>query len=342
MPITFGYYNSVNGDRKYDAKTFSRFFNLFLHQGTFKDFGEQFSVKPAGGMSVRIGTGGAWSNSTWTISDTAFNIQLNNSDPTFPRNDLIVIRSKAGDGDRRNEIIKLTGKPESAPKDPGMSKSVDTYDLPIARIRVKAGTTSISATDITSIVGTNVNPWVTGPGGHFDTDTYFNEMQSSFDDWFKDVKETLSNTPVGDMKLKLDDLSKKVEKLSFGTGVFDLSPVSGIEYYNDTRKGKLTSNGLYANITLRFKLAPANAKSKTSDILIATFSPLLEPSLKTLGFDSKRTPVGSFTFSGGSGASGIVTADTTGIYLSYRTSSILANEWGRCAITGALGWSDAV
>lgn len=339
MPITYGYYNSVNGDRKYDAKTFSRFFNLFLHQGTFKDFGEQFSVKPAGGMSVRIGTGGAWSNTTWTISDTAFNIALNGADPTFPRHDLIVVRSKAGDGDRRNEIIKLTGKPESAPKDPGMSKSVDTYDLPIARIRVKAGTTSISATDITSLVGTSDNPWVTGPGSHFDTDAYFNEMQSSFDDWFKDVKETLSNTPVGDLKVQLDILDAEVKGLLFDTGIFDLSPIQGIEYFKNIRKGKLTSNGLYANVTFRFKSVPTNGNTKATDIPIAIFPPFAVAYLENLGFTDQRTPVGNFSFGGNSGVSGVVVADTSQLYLSYRTGTIPTNEWGRLGVAGAIGWS---
>ena len=140
------------------------------------------------------------------------------------------------------------------------------------------------------------------------------------------------------MKVQLDILDAEVKGLLFDTGIFDLSPIQGIEYYNNIRKGKLTSNGLYANVTFRFKSVPTNGNTKATDIPIAIFPPFAVAYLENLGFTSERTPVGNFSFGGNSGVSGVVVADTNQLYLSYRTGSIPTKEWGRLSVTGAVGW----
>ena len=63
MTVVSGFYNSVNGDRKYDADAFGRLFEGVIRDGVFLSVGDQFKVSLDSGMRLRIGTGKARSRS---------------------------------------------------------------------------------------------------------------------------------------------------------------------------------------------------------------------------------------------------------------------------------------
>ena len=46
MPITSGFYNSVNGDRVYDADQFGSLFDGIISEGIFPNVGDKFFVRP--------------------------------------------------------------------------------------------------------------------------------------------------------------------------------------------------------------------------------------------------------------------------------------------------------
>ena len=66
MPIVSGFYNSVNGDRKYDSEQFGSLFKGVFNEGVFPNVGQLFRVKAVGeGMKVEVGTGRAWLFDHW-------------------------------------------------------------------------------------------------------------------------------------------------------------------------------------------------------------------------------------------------------------------------------------
>ena len=80
MSITYGFYNSIDGDRKYDAAAMSAIFDGIINDGIYMSIGQRMIIKPNEGMTVKVGTGRAWFNHTWTLNDAEIILTLANSD----------------------------------------------------------------------------------------------------------------------------------------------------------------------------------------------------------------------------------------------------------------------
>ncbi|MGD7407461.1 hypothetical protein ACQCP7_25580, partial [Ralstonia pseudosolanacearum] len=59
MAITYGFFNSLNHDRRYDAGQISEYFDGLISDGVYESIGEALQVQAATGMNVNIQTGRA-------------------------------------------------------------------------------------------------------------------------------------------------------------------------------------------------------------------------------------------------------------------------------------------
>ena len=99
MAVTFGFYNSKNGDRVYDAHQMSSIFSGIIQDGVFEHFpgeNQHFHVEWLNsqmGNKVVVGPGRAWFNDTWTDNDANLTLTIDppNVDPTIDRIDAIVL-----------------------------------------------------------------------------------------------------------------------------------------------------------------------------------------------------------------------------------------------------------
>ena len=163
MSVTFGFYNSVNGDRKYDAIQMSSIFDGIIRDGVFQHLGTAMMVKESEGMIVNVGIGRAWFNHTWTLNDALLPLEVPISEVILNRIDAVVLEVDARENSRANSIKIIKGTPASSPKNPEMIKTNDRWQYPLAYIQVNAGVTSIRQANITNCVGTSDCPFVTGP-----------------------------------------------------------------------------------------------------------------------------------------------------------------------------------
>ena len=69
MAFSYGFYNSLNGDRKYDSEDLSRMFDGIIYDGVIGAVGDTFAVKAGTGNTVNVSSGRAWFNHTWTYND---------------------------------------------------------------------------------------------------------------------------------------------------------------------------------------------------------------------------------------------------------------------------------
>ena len=162
MPVTYGFYNSYNHDRLYSAEQFGMVFDGLIADGVYAKYGKAFQVEPKEGMQVYVQSGRGWFNHTWTLNDgdNSLWFTLDNSDVQYARYDAIVLRVHKTN--RINSIEKKTGTPASTPSYPTLTKTDTVIEYPLAYIRVRAGASSISASDITPAVGTAACPYVIG------------------------------------------------------------------------------------------------------------------------------------------------------------------------------------
>lgn len=233
MALTYGFYNSDNGDRTYDAVQMSQLFDGLIRDGVFASIGTAFAPVAAGGLQVNIGVGRAWLNHTWTYNDSVYPISLGDAEPLQDRIDAIVIEINSSDSVRVNSLKVIEGSPAiSLPENPTMVNEGSLHQYPICYIKRTRGSTEIRQSDITTMVGTDELPFVTGILQLISLDTLLgqwqdeldlfteaeqeriegileqwqNEEHNNFKDWFEGIKTILSGDVAGELLVKITNL----------------------------------------------------------------------------------------------------------------------------------------
>lgn len=184
MSLTFGFYNSIDGDRKYNALQMSSLFDGIIRDGIFMSIGDCFIVSEVSGMQVKVGTGRAWFNHTWTNNDSELIVDIPVSELILNRIDTVVLEINHSDEIRANSIKVIKGTPSSNPVKPELINDDYIHQYPLCDIYVEHGVTSITQANITNRVGTSDCPFVTGILETVDIDALLLQWNAEFDDWF--------------------------------------------------------------------------------------------------------------------------------------------------------------
>ena len=161
MSVTYGFYNSKNKDRRYDAIQMSSIFDGIIRDGILQHVGTAMMVKESTGMMVNVGIGRAWFNHTWTLNDALLPLTVPQSEVILNRIDAVILEVDSRESVRANTIKIVKGTPATNPVKPSMIKTNDRWQYPLAYIRVNSGVTSIRQENITNAVGTSECPFVT-------------------------------------------------------------------------------------------------------------------------------------------------------------------------------------
>ena len=114
---------------------------------------EDFAVTAQGGLSVQVSAGQAWVRPARfkgrsIIMEQPTTMVLTEADPVRSRIDRVVLRYDAAA--KKTSLQVLDGTPDSAsPAAPAITRTELVYDLCLAEIRRPAGSTSVTAADIT-------------------------------------------------------------------------------------------------------------------------------------------------------------------------------------------------
>lgn len=162
MSVSSGFFNSLNGDRKYNAAQMSAIFDGLIIDGVFASIGTAFAVKAAGGLTVNVGIGKAWFDHTWTVNDSILPMTAPEAEVLLDRIDAVVLEVNGIESVRENTIKFVKGNPSSAPSRPTLTNEGNVHQYPLCYIYRKYGTAVINQADITPMVGTESTPFVTG------------------------------------------------------------------------------------------------------------------------------------------------------------------------------------
>lgn len=162
MSVSSGFFNSLNGDRKYNAAQMSAIFDGLIIDGVFASIGTAFAVKAAGDLTVNVGIGKAWFDHTWTVNDSILPMTAPEAEVLLDRIDAVVLEVNGMESVRNNTIKFVKGNPSSAPSRPTLTNEGNVHQYPLCYIYRKYGTAVINQADITPMVGTESTPFVTG------------------------------------------------------------------------------------------------------------------------------------------------------------------------------------
>lgn len=218
MAILSGYYNSMGGDRKYNAEEMSKYFSGLISRGVLQNYGGKYMPTAKTGMTINIAPGKAYfSDGKYIENTTDLNITLEPSDVVLNRIDRIVLRSDKSQGVRGANIIVRKGTPSSNPAAPALVSTEEIEELSIATIRINKLVETITQANITNTIpDTAVCGYVSGLIEQVDThelyiqyetayrefleeseaeqDEFLNSSQKEFNDWFSNIKELLSTS----------------------------------------------------------------------------------------------------------------------------------------------------
>lgn len=209
MAITYGFFNSLNGDRVYNADQMSEYFKGLISDGVYENVGGALQVVASSGMNVQVKTGRAVIGSKWMENDAILTVPINAAHVTLNRYTAIVIQLDLAN--RNISITTVDGTPATNPNKPTLTNGATIKQFCLAYVHVGAQASNITQANITDTRANNaVCGWVTGLVEQVDTTTLFNQwqaaynqsisemanwqnqMQSNFDTWFDNLTEKLN------------------------------------------------------------------------------------------------------------------------------------------------------
>lgn len=207
MSVTSGFFNSVNGDRRYSAEQMSAMLDGIISDGVFASVGTAFSVSATSGNVITVGVGRAWFNHTWVYNDSPLPLTAEASDVVLNRYDAVIIEVDHSDSVRKGSIKIVTGVAAKSPVYPTLINTTSVHQYPIAYIYRPANSSAITQDNITYNVGTDECKYVTGPLEVHSIDTIVAQWRAEFYKWFDELDAVLS----GDVAANLTERVLSVE-----------------------------------------------------------------------------------------------------------------------------------
>lgn len=187
MTIYSGIFNSVNGDRKYNAWWFAKYFATFIGNGVFPNPSSNLQVAAYQNMKIVVKPGSGWIDGYFIFSDGDHVLSLDVADGVLKRIDRVVMR--LNHLTRKIEIVVKKGTFASSPVAPTLQRDTDAYELALADVLINNGATQITQANITDQrLNSAVCGIVHGTVNQVDTTTIFNQYQA----WFNDIKGSVA------------------------------------------------------------------------------------------------------------------------------------------------------
>lgn len=191
MAITYGYFNSLNGDRTYSADQMSEYFKGLVSDGVYESVGGALQVLASqdpslSGMAVAVQTGRALIDCRWLENDAVYSVVLRPSQ-SLDRYTAVIVRL-----DYTNRLMTITtkdGTPAPSPTMPEMTNTESIKEICLAQIHVPAGTPTISQSNITDMRASSQCGWVTGLIEQVDTSQLFLQWQTAYEEFYQNFQD---------------------------------------------------------------------------------------------------------------------------------------------------------
>lgn len=206
MAVTYGFYDSVAGDRVYNAAQMGAIFNGIITDGVFAAVGGAFVVSQNSptAMSVLVASGRAWFNGTWTYNDATVVRTVEASEAVLNRIDTVCFEINFST--RANSIKIVKGTPASSPVAPTLTNTSTVKQYAMANISVAAGVTTITNANITNRIGTTGAPFITGPLQVLDLTALLNQYGAQFDLWLANLTNQLTSGQASNLQNQIDSI----------------------------------------------------------------------------------------------------------------------------------------
>jgi len=176
-------FNSISGDRKYNATHWAEYFATFIGNGIFPNPSDNLQVMASSDMTVTLKAGMAWIDGHIMINDSDYILDIDPADGILDRKDRVVARWDAL-GREITPVVKK-GELSSSPTAPSLQRDADAHELGLADISIVKGSIEVRQANIVDLrLNKNYCGIVHGLIEQVDTTTLFNQYQA----WISDKK----------------------------------------------------------------------------------------------------------------------------------------------------------
>ena len=188
MAFTFGFYNALNHDRRYNAIQVSSIFDGIIKDGIFMSIGGHMNVRATGnGFNIVVESGRAWFNHTWSLLDADYPMVVSPSDVLEDRIDVVVLEINENVDVRQNFIKIIAGTPAQTPTKPALTNNLDIHQYALAYITVPANSVTLTQSNVENAIGLGSTPFVTGILETINIDDLVAQWKSQWSDWTEEV-----------------------------------------------------------------------------------------------------------------------------------------------------------
>lgn len=205
MSMRSGFFNSVDGDRLYNAEDMTMPYRNLISNGVFPNPSSNLQVTASSGMTVQVLEGSGMFGGCWAHNDAPVLLTLDAAPANLNRIDAIIAKCDNTEPVRAVNLEIKKGSPSSNPAVPEMLRSDNVNEYCLATVRIVPGTVSITQSMITDTrADTSVCGWVTGLITQVDTSTLFKQWQAAYQEqyesnteafnaWFSSLKSILND-----------------------------------------------------------------------------------------------------------------------------------------------------
>nr|DAY77392.1 MAG TPA: Receptor Binding Protein [Caudoviricetes sp.] len=221
MAERYGFFNSVSGDRIYDASDVARFLKKFFTNGVFNN---SLKVIANDNMTISVQDGSANIEGYSYENDEILTLDVADADSTLSRIDSVILRLDLTN--RQITVQILNGSTATNPSQPSIIRTGNIYDLRLANISVPSGATRITTDMITDTRFTNDCGNVTQAVLSLNTEDIFNQYNQLFYNWFDEIKGKLSTDIAGSLQNEINNL---MTQLGVYTNTYSTSKTYAID-----------------------------------------------------------------------------------------------------------------
>ena len=213
--MEYYFFNSVNGDRKYNAESFADWLFPFFTTGVFNG---SFQVLADNGMTIKVSTGFANIEGKVAHSKVVETLRIDSAHSVLNRIDNIVLRKDELNRKITLEVVK--GSSSEKPEAPRPTRNDLIYELVLAQIYVEPSVIKITQSAIADTrMNSDICGWVVSTIKEIDFsqivqqfEAYMEEYKETnikeFDAWFQAMKDQLSTDAAGKLQLEFNHLEE--------------------------------------------------------------------------------------------------------------------------------------
>lgn len=206
------FFNSVGGDRKYNASDYANYFKSFIGNGIYPVPSSNLFVGEDANMDLLISEGKAWINGYYYENTSPLSITIDISDGVLKRIDLIVLKL---DHINREIVVSVKkGIPSAVPVAPTLERSADAYELGLASVSITNGAIEITQANITDLRFDNsFCGIVKGVVDQVDASSLFAQYDQIFNDWFQGLEDLFDENIAANMLNLINQNETKIETM---------------------------------------------------------------------------------------------------------------------------------